>query len=61
MKPTDFGVLTWHKSSRSGTQENCVEVAYPPRAVALRDSKNPEGPALVVSPGAFASFLRHLR
>ncbi|HEX2416936.1 MAG TPA: DUF397 domain-containing protein, partial [Micromonosporaceae bacterium] len=39
----------WRKSSRSnGAGGNCVEVADNlPSIVAVRDSKNPEGPALV--------------
>lgn len=37
----DADGLTWRKSSYSGTQENCVEIATEPAAVHLRDSKNP--------------------
>jgi Domain of unknown function (DUF397) len=35
--------LTWRKSSYSGTgtNDNCVEVAFSGQAVAIRDSKNP--------------------
>lgn len=48
----------WVKSSRSGTNGgNCVEVATNLTAiVAVRDSKDPSGPALVVAPEAFAAF-----
>jgi len=44
-------VATWRKSSRSsGTGQNCVEVATNLRGlVAVRDSKNPQGPALVLT------------
>jgi len=39
--------MTWRKSSFSGgTNGGCVEVAWPHPAVAVRDSKNPDGPAL---------------
>jgi hypothetical protein len=39
-----------------------VEVATNlPGVVALRDSKNPDGPALVVAPGVFASFMAGIR
>lgn len=37
----------WRKSSRSGTQTNCVEVRHD--LAALRDSKHAGGPALVFS------------
>jgi len=35
----------WKKSTRSGSQSNCVELA---NAGLVRDSKNPSGPALHV-------------
>jgi hypothetical protein len=37
----------WRKSSFSGaTNGDCVEVAVAPTLVAVRDSKNPDGPRL---------------
>lgn len=40
---------TWRKSSFSGgSDENCVELAHLPGALAFRDSKNPTGPVLVI-------------
>ncbi len=55
---TDLARATWRKSSRSGSGGgNCIEVADNlPGIVALRDSKDPIGPALVVSPEAFRAF-----
>lgn len=47
----------WFKSSRSGNNGTCVEVAFVGDAVATRDSKNPSGPALVVTPAAWTAFL----
>jgi hypothetical protein len=42
--------LTWRKSSRSGSSGgNCVELASLESKVAVRDSKDPDGPVLVVS------------
>ncbi|MGW5850287.1 DUF397 domain-containing protein [Streptomyces sp. NPDC055254] len=49
----------WRKSSYSGdTGGQCVEVAAQPCLVAVRDSKNPDGPAFTVRPAAFAAFVR---
>ena len=50
----------WRKSTHSGSQENCVEVAMTTAAVGIRDSKRP-GPALTFTSGAFAAFLRKAR
>ncbi|MFG2357785.1 DUF397 domain-containing protein [Streptomyces sp. NPDC048521] len=49
----------WRKSSYSSDQGGeCVEVAETPTAtIAIRDSKNPEGPILTVDPAAFTTFL----
>ncbi|ROQ68121.1 uncharacterized protein DUF397 [Streptomyces sp. 840.1] len=51
----------WRKSSYSGSEGGeCVEVAAHPRAVHVRDSKNPEGPALSLAPTAWAAFTGHV-
>ncbi|MFJ3911814.1 uncharacterized protein DUF397 [Streptomyces sp. 2132.2] len=56
-----LGAAAWRKASRSGnTGGECVEVAAQPCGVAVRDSKNPEGPAFTVAPAAFAAFVRSL-
>jgi hypothetical protein len=60
MNPTEAHDLTWHKSSYSW-REQCVEVASTPDAVAVRDSKDPNGPALILPHPTFAQFLRSLR
>jgi hypothetical protein len=54
----DLTGTTWHKSSYSGNDGgNCVEVARDlPGVVAVRDSKNPAGPALLLSPQAWRAF-----
>ncbi|MCW2914685.1 MAG: hypothetical protein JWN52_2753 [Actinomycetia bacterium] len=42
------GDAIWRKSSHSGENGgNCVEVAASPSHIAVRDSKSPQGPALV--------------
>jgi hypothetical protein len=53
--------LEWRKSSRSNAQNMCVEVAFPPRAVAVRDSKNATGPALAVPRVSWDRFQADLR
>jgi hypothetical protein len=54
----DFSGAVWRKSSRSnGAGGECVEIAVVPAAVGIRDSKNSTGPALVVTPAAFAAFI----
>jgi len=41
----DIGHVTWRKSSYSGNNGGgCVEVARLPAVVAVRDSKDPDGP-----------------
>ncbi|MFJ5973635.1 DUF397 domain-containing protein [Streptomyces sp. NPDC093060] len=51
--------LRWFKSSYSDAGGGqCVEVALCPHTIHVRDSKNPDGPQLTVSPEAWAGFLR---
>ncbi|MFD7321008.1 DUF397 domain-containing protein [Streptomyces sp. NPDC059875] len=53
-----LGAAAWRKSSYSGdTGGECVEVADLASHVAVRDSKNPEGPALLATPAAFSAFV----
>ncbi|MFI1193826.1 DUF397 domain-containing protein [Micromonospora sp. NPDC020750] len=53
--------LMWKKSTRSNAGGDCVEVATPPQAVMVRDSKDRQGPALSFSPSAWTSFVGGLR
>jgi Domain of unknown function (DUF397) len=48
----------WRKSSRSaGNGGDCVEVARNlPGAVAVRDSKDPDGPKLTFTPDEWVAF-----
>ncbi|MER7397022.1 DUF397 domain-containing protein [Streptomyces sp. NPDC000151] len=50
----------WRKSSHSAETE-CVEVAETPHLIAIRDSKDPDGPAIAVTPAAFAAFIAYVR
>ncbi|SEC20283.1 DUF397 domain-containing protein [Streptomyces sp. TLI_105] len=53
--------LSWHKSTYStGDGGNCVEVATCPSTVHVRDSKNPTGPQLTLSPATWTEFLTRL-
>ena len=54
----DLTGAVWRKSRRSGAQGECVEVAQNlPGVVAVRDSKNPTGPALVFTPDEWRAFV----
>lgn len=63
MKGTDLPPARWKKSSRSnGTGgSNCLEVADLTFGVAIRDSKDPSGPALVFDTGAWEGFLEDVK
>ncbi|MFE7796957.1 DUF397 domain-containing protein [Nocardia sp. NPDC057440] len=53
----DLSRAQWFKSSRSGANQDCVEVAHlDGDMVGVRDSKNPTGPALVFTPGEWEAF-----
>lgn len=50
--------LIWRRASYSGDQGgNCVEVADMADGTAVRDSKDPDGPVLTVSPAQWATFV----
>jgi hypothetical protein len=51
----------WRKASYSGNSGNCVDVAESRTAMAVRDSKKPEGPVLVVTDDDWRTFLRSIR
>lgn len=51
----------WQKSSRSGGTDNCVEVAWMPGHVGVRDSKDPTGPVLNVETDVWKAFVSAVR
>ncbi|MER6171993.1 DUF397 domain-containing protein [Streptosporangium sp. NPDC001681] len=59
----DLSAALWRKSSRSGSNGGqCVEVAANlPCAVAVRDSKNPDGPKLLFTPAGWWSFVSGIK
>jgi len=62
MTEIDLSRAEWHKSSYSSQDGNCVEVASNlPGLVAIRDSKAPDAPNLLVSPETWQAFLLTLR
>ncbi|MFV2179236.1 DUF397 domain-containing protein [Actinomadura sp. LOL_016] len=52
---------TWRKSSHSGTEGNCVEVAKLTSLVGVRDSKNLEGGHLVLDRAAVRTLVRRAK
>ncbi len=53
----DMSGAVWRKSSYSGANGgNCVEVAAAVRAVAVRDSNDPQGPVLTFGSRAWERF-----
>lgn len=52
----DLTAATWQKSSRSTTKGSCVEVADLDAHCAVRDSKNPTGPALMFTAAEWSAF-----
>ncbi|MFG2380455.1 DUF397 domain-containing protein [Streptomyces avermitilis] len=53
----------WFKSSYSDAGQNCVEIAtpLPGTDIAIRDSKNPTGPSLLVPAAAWSAFVTAIR
>jgi hypothetical protein len=50
--------FSWTKSSYSGGNGACVEIAVPTTtAIAVRDSKDPDGPRLTFDNSAWSSFV----
>jgi hypothetical protein len=58
----DLSTANWRKSSRSsGGGQGCVEVAVTAGLVAIRDSKNPDGPVHVVSSDSFRDLISRIK
>ncbi|MGP3976811.1 DUF397 domain-containing protein [Streptomyces sp. 8N114] len=62
--PNASALSGWRKSSYSGNQGgSCLEVVdnHPTGIVPVRDSKNPQGPALLVPAAAWSAFVASLK
>jgi len=56
-------IMNWRKATYSLSNGNCVEVGAEPALVAIRDSTDPDGPVINVSPGewtAFTDYVKHV-
>jgi hypothetical protein len=53
----DLTHAQWQKSSYSGGNGNCVEVADLPEAIAVRDSKDPVGAKLIFTRADWQKFV----
>lgn len=56
MRDDTAPAVTWRKSTRSNTEGQCVEVADLDDGRAVRDSKNPTGPALAFTTAQWSAF-----
>lgn len=58
MAATELRGVVWQKSRHSNSQGTCVEFAKLPGGnVAMRNSRHPEGPALVYTPAEIEALL----
>jgi hypothetical protein len=62
MTRPDPSKATWRKSSHSDSySQDCVEVAQVDRLVAVRDSRDPDGPVLTFAPSTWRGFLTEIK
>jgi hypothetical protein len=64
MYDVDLSNAEWHRSSLSDGTESCVEIATVPGSkegseyvIALRNSDDPDGPALIFTPAEWDAFV----
>jgi hypothetical protein len=58
----DLSRIEWRKASYSSSNGGtCVEVAGARAAVAVRDSKDPDGPRLAFAPAGWQAFTRRVK
>ncbi|MEU5973196.1 DUF397 domain-containing protein [Streptomyces sp. NPDC017979] len=58
MAATELPGVVWQKSRHSNSQGSCVEFAkLPGGGVAVRNSRHPEGPALIYTPAEIEAMI----
>ena len=53
--------INWRKSTYSRSNGNCIEVGTGQALVAVRDSTDPSGPVIDVSPRAWTAFTEQIK
>lgn len=61
MRNPENAELRWRKSSHSGGGNDCVEVTFIGSTPAVRDSKNPDGGAVLFDPAQWRELLDAVR
>jgi hypothetical protein len=58
----DLSGANWRISSWSSNNGgSCIQVAGLPGTIAVRDSKDPDGPALIFTPAVWAAFTARVK
>jgi hypothetical protein len=58
MPADELPAVSWQKSRRSNPSGNCVEMAgLPDGGIAIRNSRDPQGPALIYTVDEIAAFI----